>query len=134
MPPRPPMPEPNRTPVSISSVVGLGLPIGVAQRLGRGAHAVYDEVVDAALFLGVHPVVRIEGVGSRAARHLRGDLAGKVGNIEVLDPRGCGFGGKKTAPRRLNPASHGRHHAQTRNDDSPQLAHACTLAVLVSIV
>ena len=59
-------------------LVGLGAPARVAQSLGRGAHAVNDEVVDAALFLGIHPVVGIESVRSAAARHLRGDF-GKAG-------------------------------------------------------
>ena len=110
-------------------LVGLGAPVGVAQRLRRGAHAVDDEVVDAALFLGLHPVVGIEGVRGVAARHLRGDLAGEVGNVEVLDPGRRRLAGEKPAPRRLDPASDRGHHAKTCNDDPPHLSHACTLAV-----
>ena len=68
-------------------LIGLGRPFGVAQRLRRGAHAVNDEVVDPALLLGLHPVVGVEGVGRVSTRHLRGDLAGQVRNVEVLDPR-----------------------------------------------
>ncbi len=70
-------------------LIGLGTPIGVAQRLRCGAHAVDDEVVDATLLLGLHPVIGVEGVGRCSARHLRGDLAGQVRDIEVLDPGGA---------------------------------------------
>ena len=114
-------------------LVGFGSPIRVAQRLGRCAHAVNDEVVDPALFLRLHPVVRIEGVRRAVTRHLRGDLAGEVGNIEVLDPRRRRLAGEKASPRRLDPAGQWGHHAETRNDDPPHLAHACTLAVPICI-
>ena len=129
MPPRPPIPEPNQDAGLDLLVVGFGVPVRVAQRLRRGAHAVDDEVVDAALFLRLHPIVGIEGVEGAAARHLRGDFAREVGNVEVLDPGHPRLAGEKPAPGRLDPACYRGNHPKTGNDDAPQLSHACTLAV-----
>ena len=89
-------------------LVGLGRPVGVVERLGRGGARVDDEIVDLALLLGLHPVVGIEGVGRVAARHLRGDLAGEVGDVEILDPGRAPIrrpAGAATSPRRRRPAA-----------------------------
>src|SRR5262249_32028131 len=59
------------------------VPIGVIQRLARRGHGKNDEVIDFALVLRLHPLVGIEGaVAAVAARHLAGDLAGEIGDIE----------------------------------------------------
>ena len=113
-------------------LVGLRGPFGVAQRLRRGAHAVNDEVVNPALLLELHPVVGVEGVGSVSARHLRGDLAGQVRDVEVLDPAGPRLAGQKPAPRRLDAASDRAHHAKTGDDDPPHALHVHFLTVSCS--
>ena len=99
-------------------LVGLGRPVGVPERLAGGGERKDDEVVDLALLLRLHPLVGIERVGRGAARHLRGDLAGDVGNVEALDPRRAGFARQQPAPGGLNPGGQRRDHAEARDDDS----------------
>src|SRR5262249_61664620 len=71
-------------------LIGSRLPPGILQRLGRRRHRVDDELVDLALLLGLHPVVGIEGaVGAIPVRNLTGDLAGEIGDVEILDAAGC---------------------------------------------
>ena len=57
MPSMPPMPEPISTPLDDLILVLARMPVGVVERLCRGAHRVDDEVVDLALFLRLHPIV-----------------------------------------------------------------------------
>ena len=65
---------------------GLGMPVGIVERLARRAHREDDEIVDLALVLRLHPLVGIEGaVAAVAARNHAGDLAGEIGDVEGLD-------------------------------------------------
>src|SRR6185312_540393 len=60
-------------------LVGGGLPARILDRLGRGAHSIGDELVDLALLLRLHPLIRIVGaVRAVAARNLTGDPRGQV--------------------------------------------------------
>ena len=53
--------------------VGFRLETGISHRLIGSCHGVDDEVVDLALFLGLHPVVRIEAaIAPVPARNLAG--------------------------------------------------------------
>ena len=104
-------------------LISARAPIGVAERLGRGAHGVDDEIVDAPLLLGVHPVVGTEGVRRVAARHLGGDLARQVRNVETRDPGRSRFAGDEPAPGRLDAASQGADDAKSGDDDPPHALH-----------
>src|SRR5262249_56480640 len=80
-------------------LIGSRLPPGILQRLGRRRHRVDDELVDLALLLGFHPVVSIEGaVGAIPVRNLTGDLAGEIGDVEILDAAGGALAGGPAAP------------------------------------
>src|SRR5207247_10422470 len=58
----------------------------VLKGLSRGADRKNDEIVDLALFLRLHPLIRIEAaVRAIAAWHLTGDLRRQVRDIERLD-------------------------------------------------
>ena len=96
-------------------LVGLGGPLGVPQRLSRRRDAVNDEIIDPSLFLRLHPVVGIEGVGSLAARNLGGDLASEVRYVEVFDPGHRRLAGQQSTPSRLDPAGQRRNHAEARH-------------------
>ena len=93
-------------------LIGGGLPARVLERLRGSAHGVDDEVVDLALLLRLHPIVRIEGaVAAVAARHLAGDLAGR-------DPRrrNSRCGAPRSRPRAAAPTrSRGRSRAAKRD-------------------
>src|SRR5262252_3000096 len=55
------------------------MPIGIVEGLARRSHRENDEVVDLALILRLHPLIRIEGaVRTVTARHLAGDLARQI--------------------------------------------------------
>ena len=99
-------------------LVSPGRPIGVAQGLGRRGQGVDDEIVDAALFLGLHPIVGIVGVRRAASGNLRRDLAGDVGDFEILDAPGRRVAREQPAPSGFDPAGQGRDHAQSRDHDA----------------
>src|SRR4029079_5173487 len=111
-------------------VFGLGMPVGIVERLACGSHRKYDEIVDLALVLRLHPLVRIEGaVAAVAARNHAGDLAGEIGDLEGLDPPRAALAVEDTRPRCVNAAAEWRNHAQPRDDNpshfkdsSPKLA------------
>ena len=92
-------------------------PIRVSQSLSCSTHSVDDKVVDPPLFLRIHPVVGIERIGRMTAWNLRRDLAGKVRNVKILDPRGSRIARQEPTPCRLNSASHRSHHANTGDND-----------------
>ena len=95
------------------------MPVGVIERLFRGGHGKEDEVVDLALFLRLHPLIGIEAaVRAVSARNLAGDLAGKIGDFESLDPSDPALSCEQPLPRRLDPAGERRHHAKTSDDDA----------------
>ena len=90
-------------------LAGRRLVAGVGERLVGGGHRVDDEVVDLALLLRLHPVVGVElAVAGGAARDEAGDLAGDVGDVELLDPARAALGGEQaptTSPRRRSRAA-----------------------------
>ena len=101
----------------------VGLPAGVLERLRGRRHAVDDEVVDLALLLGLHPVVGIEvALGLGAARNEAGDLAGEVGDLELLDAAGAAVASDQPRPARIDAASERRHEAEPGDDDASQHA------------
>jgi hypothetical protein len=69
------------------------------ERLVGGRHAEQDEGIDLALFLGLHPVVGIEGaVGPSDRREPAGDLRGHVADIEFGDAGRAAFAGDQAGP------------------------------------
>ncbi len=95
------------------------MPAGVVERFSGGRDREQNELVDLALVLGVHPLIRIEGaVGPVAARYLARDLAGQVGGFELLDAGGPAPAGEKARPGFLDAASERRDHTQARDDDA----------------
>ena len=100
----------------------IGLPARVGHGLVGGGHGVDDEVVDLALLLGLHPVVGIElAVDGGASRDEAGDLAGEIGDVELLDAARTALAGKEIAPRRLDAATDWSDQTKARDDDA---AHA----------
>jgi hypothetical protein len=112
-------------------VVAGGLPSGVVERLRRRAHSVDDKVVDLALLLGLHPLIGIEAaVRAVAARHLTGDLAGKVGDVEALDAACRTFGIDQALPGRFDATRQRRHHSEPRDNHTPHRPVLDALALL----
>ena len=104
---------------------GLGLAAGILDRLRGSAHGVGDELVDLALLLGLHPLVGIVGaVVAVAARNEAGDLAGQVGDLELLDAARAALAGEEARPRRLDTAAERRDHSQSGDDDTSHLMPA----------
>ena len=95
-------------------------PAGILHRLLGGSHAVDDEVIDLALFLGLHPVVRIErSVRPIAPGHLAGIGCRQVAGVEALDRSGARLAGQQALPRGFNARCQGRDHSQPRHYHSP---------------
>jgi hypothetical protein len=64
----------------------LRIPAGILERHVGGGDAEQDELVDLALFLGLHPVVRIErSLHRRVGGNRTGNLCGDVADIERRD-------------------------------------------------
>ena len=102
--------------------VGRRLPTRIVQRLARGTHGKDDEIIDLALLLRLHPLIRVEcAVGAVAAWNLASDLSRQVGDIEWFDTPGPAFAVYEPAPRRLHPAGQRRHHAEACDDDASDL-------------
>src|SRR5947208_737738 len=101
------------------------MPVGIVERLARCAHREDDEVVDLALVLRLHPLIRIEGaVGAVAARDHAGDLAGEIGDIERLDPPRTTLALQDARPRRIDAAAEWRNHAQPRDDNTSHVKNS----------
>src|SRR5215470_19942639 len=89
------------------------MPAGVVEGLRCRSHGQDDEIVDFALLLRLHPVVRIEAsVCAVATRHLAGNLAGNIGNVELLDAFDAALAGSQPPPCLFNPASERRHQPE----------------------
>ena len=104
------MPEPISTPVRQRSSSVFRHPAGIRHRLLRGRQAEDDEIVDAALFLGIDPLIGIErAVAAVAARHVARDAcAGKIVRLEFGDRPRAGLARRAAAtmsPRRRRPAA-----------------------------
>ena len=66
----------------------------IGDRLVGRSDGIDDEIIDLALLLRLHPVVRIElALGLGATRNEIGDLAGDVGNFKFLDAPGTVLAG-----------------------------------------
>src|ERR1700693_6313012 len=88
------------------------MPAGVVERLRRRRHPVENEVVDLAPLLGLHPLVGIEAAaGAVAARHLRRDLAGQIGDVAILDPARAALALEQAGPSALGAVAERRDHA-----------------------
>src|ERR1700761_1512680 len=95
------------------------MPIGVIERLTRGAHRKNDEVVDLALVLWLHPLVWIEGgIAAVAPRNHAGDLARQIRHIERVDLFGAALAIEDPLPGRFDAATEWRHHAEACDDNS----------------
>jgi hypothetical protein len=109
------MPEPIITPVRV--VVGLRVPASVVERLARRAHGKHNEIVDLALLLRLHPLIRIEtAVGAVTARNLHRDFARNIGDVEVVDLTRTAFARKQPLPRRFDAAAERRQDPQSGYD------------------
>src|SRR4030081_1729911 len=95
------------------------LPARILDRLGGGAHRKGDELVDLALLLGLHTLIRIVGaVLAVAARNLACDLGGQVGDLEFLDAARAALALEEARPRRLDAAGERRHHPHSGDDNT----------------
>src|SRR5512147_798161 len=98
------------------------LPAGVGERLLGRAHRIDDKVIDLALLFRLHPIVWIEGaVAAVAARDLAGDLAGEIGDVEILDALGGILAGGQPLPGDFHAAAQRRKKTKTCDDDTSHL-------------
>src|SRR6185312_931851 len=89
------------------------------ERLARGAHGEKHEIIDLALVLRRHPLVRVEcAVAAVTARDLAGDLAGEVFDVEAFDALSAAFAFEQALPRRLDAAAERGDHSHPGNDDT----------------
>src|SRR3954451_152242 len=101
------------------------MPIRIVERLPCRAHRENDEVVDLALVLRLHPLVRIErAVTAVAPRHHAGDPAGQIGDVERVDLAGAALAVEDTLPGRFAATAERRHHAKARDDNPPHIQHS----------
>src|SRR4030088_2267121 len=101
------------------------MPIGVIERLARGTHRKDDEIVDLALILRLHPLIRIEcAVAAVAPRHHAGDPAGQIGDVKRVDLFGAALAVENPLPGRLYATAEWRHHAEARDDNPPHIHHS----------
>jgi hypothetical protein len=103
--------------------VRSGLPRRAASRNprppARGGHRIDDEIVDLALFLGLHPVVGIErAVGRRRAAPAPRSGREIVDTSKPIDSPGARAPLENALPGRFDARSQRRNHAQTRDDDA----------------
>jgi hypothetical protein len=111
----------DQNPRALLLLLRVGLPARVLEGLRGRRHAVDDEVVDLALLLGLHPIVGAElALGLGAARDEAGNLAGEVGNLELLDAACAVAAGDEARPARLHTATERRHEAEAGDDDASQ--------------
>ena len=80
-------------------LIGRWLPSGVGECLLGSAHGIDNKVIDLALLFRLHPIARVEGaVAPVATRNLTGDLAGQIGDVEVVDALGGILSGGQPLP------------------------------------
>ncbi|OPZ05180.1 MAG: hypothetical protein BWZ09_01267 [Alphaproteobacteria bacterium ADurb.BinA305] len=103
-----------RTDIDADAVgVGLGdLDAGVADRLDASGHAVVDEHIHAASFLGRQVGGHVE------VFHLACDAGGEVARVETGDRTDAALAGDQVGPGFGNSIADRRDHAQTGDDDS----------------
>src|SRR5512135_2422852 len=89
------------------------MPAGIVEGLRRRSHGKDDEIVDLALLLRLHPVVRIEAsICAVAARHLAGNLASNIGNFEFFDALDAALAREQPLPSLFSPAGERRHQSK----------------------
>src|SRR5437879_917759 len=104
---------------------GSGMPIGVIERLARRAHRENDEIVDLALILRLHPLVRIERAAAAVTPwNHAGDPAGQIGYVKRVDLSGAALTVEDALPGRFDAAAEWRHHAEARDDNPPPFQHS----------
>ncbi len=90
---------------TIAVFLGPGLPAGIHHRLFGGGQAIDDEIIHAPLFLGINPLVGIEGPGRAVTmRNLASDLCRQILGLEFGDGTGAGLAGQKGGPAFLHTA------------------------------
>src|SRR5262245_43123195 len=95
------------------------MPSGIIERLASSAHCKDNELVNLALFLRLHPLVRIVGrVRTIAPWNYAGDLAGDVRDFEMVNFLGTALAVEQTRPGRLHAAAKRRKHSQPCDDDT----------------
>ena len=113
-------------------ILVLGLPAGVGHRLFRRRHAIDDELVVAALFFRLDPLVGIEGARAAVAGpDLAGDAAWHVGGIEAGDRTGSRAAGYQTLPAFLDTRRQGSDETETRDDHSAHWAKFLRARLLI---
>src|SRR5262249_48826072 len=98
----PPSADPRTYEDSRCNLVLLGcrLPTRVFKRLLCRTHGKDDKLVDLALLLRLHPLIRLIGaVGAVPAGYLTGNARGQVGYINPIDPADPALASDKTTPR-----------------------------------
>lgn len=96
----------------------IELQAGIGDRLIRGSHSVGDEIIDLALLLGLHPVIGIKLALARSARNEVGDMAGDVGDFELLNAPRAVLAGKQRPPGWLNAAAHRSNQSKSGDHDA----------------
>src|SRR5260370_14242 len=92
-------------------------PAGIVERLRGCSHGKDNEIIDLALLLRLHPIVRIKGSGRAVtARDLAGNLAGDVGYVEFFYTFDAALPGEQSPPGLLDPAGERRHQSETRDN------------------
>ncbi len=79
-------------------VIGLRMPVGILKRHVGGSDRIDDEVIDLALLLVLHPVVRIEGTLGIAGGDAAGHLGRQIIDFEFSYEAGTTFAGEKFRP------------------------------------
>src|SRR6516165_2153076 len=105
-------------------LVAGGFPGRIVECLLRRANRKDDEVVDFALLLRLHPLIRIEAaVRAVAPRDLAGNFRRQIGDIERLDASRSALTVDQPPPRRLDAACERRDHAEPGDNHT---SHAAT--------
>jgi hypothetical protein len=92
---------------------------GIADGLRGGSHREDDEIIDATVFLGIHPLVGIEGaVRAVTASDIGRDARRKVGGVESGDLPCTRFRPEKARPSLLYAAGERGNHTQSSNDNA----------------
>src|SRR4051812_17267582 len=98
------------------------LPAGIIQRLRGSTHCIDDELVDFALLLGLHPLIRIvRSARPVSARNLSCNARGQIGYFELLHATDTAAAIQQTLPCSFNAARERRHHSEPCDDDASHL-------------
>src|SRR5262245_58317475 len=93
-------------------LITRGMPSGIIERLASSAHCKDDELVNLALFLRLHPLIRIVGrIRTIAPWNYASNLAGDVRHVEMVDFLGAALAVEQARPGRLHAATKRREHS-----------------------